>query len=89
MLCWKNIAALVSQTHRQTEDKLSDNIYGGMWIFSFSKIFYLSTRFALRGIIQIKRKTFFGVTFLSPNIKYLVGVSSFSSKSFWSFNLDF
>ena len=34
--------------HRQ-KDKFFDTIYGGMWIFSFSSICYLPTRFAHRG----------------------------------------
>ena len=37
-------------TDRQT-DKFFDTIYKGKWIFSFSFIFYLPTRFARRGII--------------------------------------
>ena len=41
----------LSQTDRQT-DKFFDAIYGGMWIFSFSKICYLPTHFARRGIIK-------------------------------------
>ena len=39
------------QTNRQT-NKFFDTIYGGMWIFSFSLICYLPTRFACRGIIN-------------------------------------
>ena len=42
----------MSQTDRQSH-KFFDTIYGGMWIFFPVKIFYLPTRFARRGKIEI------------------------------------
>ena len=42
----------VKVCHRQSH-KFFDTIYGGMWIFFPVKIFYLPTRFARRGIMNV------------------------------------